>query len=113
MTACLSGGGTPLVVTDALGGWPLAQQAGGDPLRALDLLCARYGGDTVVANDRAPARHADASRGRAQRSVRTTLREYVAYVRQIASGHPLPAPPLYLNGWRAFSDHPVRVPHFH
>ena len=62
----------------------------------------------MTVNDRAPARHADARRHRAQASVAVTLETHCEYVRSLHDHHPgaLLAPPFYLNGWRAFNAHP-------
>jgi hypothetical protein len=76
----------------------------------------------VAANDRAPARHTDATRGRAQRTARVSLEEYLAYYLRRATERrddddeeeeeeeeeEDASPPFYMNGWRAMSQHPVR-----
>jgi hypothetical protein len=66
----------------------------------------------VTANDRAPARHTDALRGRAQRSAHVSLEAYLEHYQACAAaadgaGGP-PGAPFYLNGWRALSTHSVR-----
>ena len=74
----------------------------------VEALAARFGADAVTVNDRAPARHGDAA-DRPQTSAATTLREYANYLLALQRrAQPLAAPPFYLNGWRAFSEHPVR-----
>ena len=121
------GQGTPLIFSDGTRGWDLR------PLR-LDALARAHPSARVVANDRAPARRADAARdSRPQRTARLTLGAYLEYVASrpgwdelasslasspasspassMASGGPSipqdPADtPFYLNGWRAFSDIP-------
>jgi hypothetical protein len=66
----------------------------------------------VTANDRAPARHTDAARGRPQLSAAVSLDEYVSYWSAAPTAAAAAAdapPPFYLNGWRALSQHPVRL----
>jgi len=102
---CFIGTGTPLVVTDALRDWPLFAQFAADETTALEKLSTRFGKDVVIINDRAPARHADAQRGRPQVSLRTTVTEYCAYCVNQSHQEASSAPRFYLNGWRAFNDH--------
>ena len=85
------------MVCDALREWACVSSQAEWTVEAL---AARFGADAVTANDRAPARHADAADGRPQASAATTLREYVLYLDTLQ--------PFYLNGWRAFAEHPVR-----
>ena len=97
---------SPLLLLGALDSWPR-------PLPTLERLAARWPGEVVVANDRAPARRADAKppSSRAQATVVTTLRSYAEYVASSAQrsrrgeGGAAAAPPFYLNGWRAFAAH--------
>ena len=111
MAGCLEGCGRPLLVADALAGWQL------EPLRAASL-ARRFGASLVVVNDRAPARRADAQAGRPQASVAVTLADYVDHYPPMrgddclgsdAGSEEQGCPPLYLNGWRAFSAHPELV----
>jgi hypothetical protein len=67
----------------------------------------------VTANDRAPARHTDAARGRPQRSAAVPFADYLRYYSERAAlddadEEAAAAAPFYLNGWRALSEHPVR-----
>jgi hypothetical protein len=94
------------VVCDALREWACVSSQAEWTVEAL---AARFGADAVTANDRAPARHADAADGRPQASATTTLREYANYLLALQRrAQPPAAPPFYLNGWRAFAEHPVR-----
>eukprot|EP00958_Prasinococcus_capsulatus_P024514 scaffold3836_cov417-Prasinococcus_capsulatus_cf.AAC.16 len=97
----------------------------------LDYLANAYGADTVIANDRAPARHADEHVERVkQRSVSAHPQTISLLLRVVLKPESLTAVdatdylkarperldgeeheearqrvPFYLNGWRAFKDH--------
>lgn len=64
----------------------------------------------MLANDRAPARHADKALGRPQRTAAVSLADYLSYYQACGASPGVQggAAPFYLNGWRAFSGHPVR-----
>lgn len=96
--------GEPVVVTEALAP-SVASVANLASLRA------RFGNAPAIANDRAPARHADAidGGGGRQRSLRLTFDQYLVQHVDVApsslEGHlspgaPEPRQPFYLNGWR-------------
>lgn len=83
------GVGIPVIVTDGMRNWPARgfvdeddpQGATGEVM-TFDTLQRDYGADTVIVNDRAPARHADKHvEGVNQRSVQVPLAAYVGMPR--------------------------------
>jgi chloride channel 7 len=117
---CLAGAGTPALITDGFDGWPALSTW------SFDFFKKQYGTCVVIANDRAPARHADSlpGGGGRQTSAALTVGQYIEL-----HVDPLPpcldryrsAPPnstpMYVNGWRAFVDAPALAadcpaPHF-
>jgi hypothetical protein len=105
----LADGGTPVCITDAF--------QGSEAMNTWSFeWMSRACGDCMIrANDRAPARHADAHPGNGgmQHTVQLRLREYIQQhvlsAPAAVSGYGVQPPqstPLYLNGWRAFVDCP-------
>ena len=100
---------SPLLIQDAIVSWPSLRRW------SFSELAERCGDMNVIANDRAPARHADVlpNGGGKQRSVSLRLRDFVEYVNCLPSSlEALPRhelyeqTPFYVNGWRAFAEGP-------
>ena len=97
-----AGEGEPVIIVDAFGEEDLSATW------SWAALGARHGSSVVLANNRAPARHADAQPGGGglQRTVALPLRDYIRD--HILFANPPASPgspaPLYANGWRVFSE---------
>ncbi|KAK3287579.1 hypothetical protein CYMTET_4928 [Cymbomonas tetramitiformis] len=101
---CFQGSGKPLIFTDGMRDWDALSTW------SLEYFQEKYGSDLVMANDRAPARHADEAIDRKQRTVHMPLADYLSYCQRLCQPD-LPESerrkvPFYLNGWRAYSQHP-------
>lgn len=102
----------PVVVTDALQGWPAMKKWSLQSDSKLYTLCKDV---NVICNDRAPARHADTlpNGGGKQRSVSVSFGKYAEYVRglpgnlmEFSTEEMRSSAPFYLNGWRALVEGP-------
>ena len=93
------GEGRPVVVRGGAAGWAAGAKW------TFAWLRREHGAAPVLANDRAPARARDAADGLPQTTVRTTLGEYLAWLEAYGRAG-IRAAPLYLNGWKGFSEVP-------
>ena len=98
----MAGEGAPVVVTDAQAGWAAARTW------SFEHLARTYGGDQLIASDKAPLRLEDSPRAVA---LRTTMAEFVRYVLRpegtaLAARERECGAPFYANSWAPFNDHP-------
>ncbi|KAK9915224.1 hypothetical protein WJX75_006445 [Coccomyxa subellipsoidea] len=116
VASCLEGAGRPVIISDAFSKWPALQKW------SFAFFRHRFGQRPVKVNDRAPARHADLKTGVGLlRTCEISLDRYIQYIENLPStleelrnrvhsqgsaSSSANSAPYYLNGWRAFSEHP-------